>query len=121
MSTWMNVSHCGAHSESLAVTRSSTRIPTIISKSAFCTAFRFQPVPMNPVMCSARGCRTGKGADAQQRGPCRVTLRSASAISSSWPPLRITPWPARMTGRSALDSASAASRTRLRSGSNAGR
>ena len=40
MSTWMKVLTFGANSASFAVTRSSTRIPTIIRTSAFWTALR---------------------------------------------------------------------------------
>ncbi len=108
MSTWMKCSARGAHSLSFAVTRSSTRIPTIIRTSAFWTALMFQPVPMKPVICSANGWRVGNAPTPSSVVPTGVPERSATSSSSCSARLRITPWPARMTGRLAWASNSMA-------------
>ena len=63
---------------------------------------------MNPVMCSDSGCLTGNPPMPSSVVPTGAAAASATDWSwrSAW--LRITPWPERMTGRSAPDSASAA-------------
>src|SRR5712692_5574500 len=88
MSIWMKVFTFGAKSASFAVTRSSTRMPTIIKTSAFCTALRFQPVPMKPVMCSEhdRALRPGQR-DRRGLGLIEVGM-SVGLVSGDFQPLR---------------------------------
>src|SRR5438132_168426 len=83
--------HCARATRVDAETRSSTRMPTIIKTSAFWTAFRHQPVPMNPVMWSERGCLTGNAPIPSSVVPTGAAAASASCMSSRSAWLSSTP------------------------------
>ncbi len=104
----------GANVESLPVTRSSKRAPSVINKSAFCSAVTAATVPCIPGMPRCCGCESGNAPRAISVVTTGAPVSSASFNNSLCAPAFIAPPPIYRTG--ALDWAIRAAASRIASG-----
>ena len=102
MSMWTMFSTLGAKLSSLVVTRSSQRIPIIISRSQLLTDRLVKGAPMKPTICSASGSRRGKAPVPSRVQPTGMLALCESSISSFSAPEISTPRPQRIIGRLAF-------------------